>query len=76
MKKNEILLRVVENLLDENKRLRAEISQLRQREMNPKTSEFFESIVNPKIKVKFEPRFEKWGVIHDSGNEPIINKGE
>jgi hypothetical protein len=56
MKKNEILLRVVENLLDENKRLRAEISQLKQREMNPRTSEFFESLVNPKIKVKVEPR--------------------
>jgi len=76
MKKNEILLRVVDNLLDENKQLRAEISQFRQREMNPGTSEFFESLVNPKIKVKVEPRFEKGGVIHDSENEPIINKGE
>lgn len=53
MEKTDILLRTIENLLDENARLRAELSKLKQRGMCPRTSEFLEALTSePKYKVQ------------------------
>ena len=53
MKKTDILLRVIDNLLDENKRLRAEMAELKKVELCPKESAFINSLI-PKVKVRVE----------------------